>query len=1240
MATIDLENAVIQGWSRDIETDDWSVEANNLEVVLGDNSGGTTFTVRDINNVGVAEIDSDGYLSVLGDAEVHGGHVLINAATNGLTNTEFLTLKDLVDQSSVFLFDADPNGIISGTKGSIGLNYTDGYAYVNFDDATLWRRLVVSNELDDLEGAINLHHAYKNHEDGGNAEIVTDGTDGSVVIAGTQTLKIIADGGLDLDSAFDMDATDKDFTIDLTNGTFSVSADEESDITVTGANIIFQTVTSGDIINRLPATDGDFVIDEGSGIEYLRAETLSNELKLGNTTSTAVDVRVLSNLIVDGDLTVDGLTTTINTEEMYVEDRLVRLNVGSAPSFNGTVGIEAEVGSDGYVEFHWDDNDGRWEFSIDRNTTPETQTFRPIPYLADSPNTLDLSDVGNDNYPTDGPNPSGASVINTNHFNFPDTFGPYMDDDSVQAALEAIDGYFRTNITDAIINLDEYITQVEGDLNTHISDTTIHFTESEIDHGSISGLDDQEDHPSYLTRDGTRTLTAPWDSQNEIIVTALGVLDVNADGYVYLHDAGDAATPNTTSGAYAIGTNSENYSDTFGPDMTSDSVQGALEAIDGYLQGLISGDINVTLHSAYKRDTDGADAIITTDSTDGALVIAGTEKLQVTATGGFDLDTGFDMDGTDSFDVEVTNAPFSIDGYNVDSNVSVDSANLVVETTTSGDLWLNGATDANITAGDVVTVDGANGIVLDSNGSNVTPSDSCTDSLGDSTHGWTDIYLCDGSNNVVSLGASGGSAVANTTSGAYVVGTNSDNFFQTFGPDMTSNTVQAALEAIDGYLKDLFSEIEDNSDITLQEVFDNSVVGGEVLLDLGDNNWHIDGGNSDVTFELTDGYFAVNTSDHVTLISEGDVNVHGGNDVNITSEGDTILNGDNLDVNVTSSVTIDSDSLDINVINDIVANAENVTVHSNNNTNINSDVDTIINGGDDVEIIAGDDFNVNVGGDVAIEADGYVELDGNSIVLDSNGGNVTPATSCTDSLGDSTHGWTDIYLCDGSNNVIGLGDAGDTSTANETSGANLVGTNSSNFETFGGDMGENSVQAALEAIDGYLKDLTLEDLDTTYIKTGWLDINGCVLNGVGKIHTSAGTPGLDFKQGGTSRASWSMPVPSDWDGVSDIEVEVIWSPATSGAGDVAWRLEYKSLALTELASSAATNDDYAQATGGTADGVQSTEDNLAIPAAAISANDDIIVINIVRRGNAAADTYNRKAYVHLVKYNYVAQNIV
>lgn len=79
-----------------------------------------------------------------------------------------------------------------------------------------------------------------------------------------------------------------------------------------------------------------------------------------------------------------------------------------------------------------------------------------------------------------------------------------------------------------------------------------------------------------------------------------------------------------------------------------------------------------TLQVSYKADVDGGGATITTDVTDGDVVIAGTEKLSVTATGGLMvggigaerpvslLTTTFDVTGTGTVSLETAGASISI----------------------------------------------------------------------------------------------------------------------------------------------------------------------------------------------------------------------------------------------------------------------------------------------------------------------------------------------------------------------------------------------------------------------------------------------------------------------------------------------------------------------------------------------------------------------------------------------------
>jgi len=83
-----------------------------------------------------------------------------------------------------------------------------------------------------------------------------------------------------------------------------------------------------------------------------------------------------------------------------------------------------------------------------------------------------------------------------------------------------------------------------------------------------------------------------------------------------------------------------------------------------------------TLQSVYDADVDGSNALITTTATDGSVVIAGTESLQVTANSGLDVNPAtpgsadvLDIINTGTgaaLDVDLTNASNNTDGISVD----------------------------------------------------------------------------------------------------------------------------------------------------------------------------------------------------------------------------------------------------------------------------------------------------------------------------------------------------------------------------------------------------------------------------------------------------------------------------------------------------------------------------------------------------------------------------------------------
>ena len=88
--------------------------------------------------------------------------------------------------------------------------------------------------------------------------------------------------------------------------------------------------------------------------------SLAERFRVGHTATT-----VAGNLVVSGDFTVNGTTTTVNTTEMTVSDNIITLNndVTGAPSENA--GIQVERGSSSNVSIRWNETSDQWEFTND-----------------------------------------------------------------------------------------------------------------------------------------------------------------------------------------------------------------------------------------------------------------------------------------------------------------------------------------------------------------------------------------------------------------------------------------------------------------------------------------------------------------------------------------------------------------------------------------------------------------------------------------------------------------------------------------------------------------------------------------------------------------------------------------------------------------------------------------------------------------------------------------------------------
>ena len=213
---------------------------------------------------------------------------------------------------------------------------------------------------------------------------------------------------------------------------------------------------SNTAILQLDASSGDddavtFTGDDDA-IAITEVTTEGSEEIIFNLKDTIGGARTFSgNVIVSGNLTVNGTTTSVNSNEVNIGDNILVLNSDETGTPSANAGIEVERGSSTNVRFIWNENTDRWTFSNDGSTyynIPITGEYNPTigtdsdittsgatvidditltdgVITAATTRTLTLADLGGaDNYvgwnlKLDGSNTTGgASVASTEEVEF------------------------------------------------------------------------------------------------------------------------------------------------------------------------------------------------------------------------------------------------------------------------------------------------------------------------------------------------------------------------------------------------------------------------------------------------------------------------------------------------------------------------------------------------------------------------------------------------------------------------------------------------------------------------------------------------------------------------------------------------------------------------------------------------------------------------------------------------------
>jgi len=185
--------------------------------------------------------------------------------------------------------------------------------------------------------------------------------------------------------AIDFDVNDFDISVTgvvTGSGTVTNLANVSIATTLANNSVTLGTHTTGNYVGEVTAGTGVTITNgtAGEGINPTFAigqdvsttanvafndVTVNGQLATDDLTATAVYAS--GNVIVQGNLTVNGTTTTVNSNEVSIGDAILLLNADETGTPSQNAGLEIERGTATNVQFIWDEVNDRWYTSNNIN---------------------------------------------------------------------------------------------------------------------------------------------------------------------------------------------------------------------------------------------------------------------------------------------------------------------------------------------------------------------------------------------------------------------------------------------------------------------------------------------------------------------------------------------------------------------------------------------------------------------------------------------------------------------------------------------------------------------------------------------------------------------------------------------------------------------------------------------------------------------------------------------------------
>ena len=128
------------------------------------------------------------------------------------------------------------------------------------------------------------------------------------------------------------------------------------------AFVLNSQTSSMSVLNALTASNITPAITNAANNRVLTANgggTINGE---ANLTFDGTNLNLTGNQVISGDLTVNGTTTTINTQNLNVADRFILLSSGSTTPNDGGIIVQSATGGTGFALLY-DSAQARWAFT-------------------------------------------------------------------------------------------------------------------------------------------------------------------------------------------------------------------------------------------------------------------------------------------------------------------------------------------------------------------------------------------------------------------------------------------------------------------------------------------------------------------------------------------------------------------------------------------------------------------------------------------------------------------------------------------------------------------------------------------------------------------------------------------------------------------------------------------------------------------------------------------------------------